>query len=108
VGGEKEGDHECHEGHEWGMKVFLGQDWEEAHTKALGHEGLRARSSPELSCPFFAKATKGLLSEKGLALLGGGTGPNSYLPFFGDFVTGERRKSLGNGVFLVGWGIRCR
>ena len=37
-------DHECHEGHEWGMKVFLGQDWEEAHTKALGHEGLGARS----------------------------------------------------------------
>jgi hypothetical protein len=27
-----------------------------------------------------------------------------YLQFFWDFVTGNRRKSLGNGVFLAGRG----
>ena len=45
--------------------------------------------------PFFAGGFEGL------AALGGGTGPYSYLQFFWDFVTGKRRKSLGNGVFLA-------
>ena len=31
-----------------------------------------------------------------------------YLQFFWDFVTGNRRKSLGIGVFLAGRGIRSR
>jgi hypothetical protein len=52
--------------------------------------GNGARSSPE--------ATKGSLRE------GEVVGLSLYLQFFWDFVTGNRRKSLGIGVFFGGEG----
>jgi len=52
--------------------------------------GNGARSSPE--------ATKGSLRE------GEVVGLYLYLPFFWDFVTGNRRKTLEKGVFFGGEG----
>ncbi len=63
--------------------------------------------------PFFARAELHVLcsSYEGCAIAkrarfarGGGSGPYSYFQFFWDFVTGNRRKSLGSGVFLGGEG----
>ena len=73
-----------------------------------GTEGLGdgAHSSLKLSCPFFAKASNPFFAGgfEGFASRREVVGLSLYLPFFWDFVTGNRRKSLGKGVFFGGEG----
>ena len=81
----------------WGGTLNVGRRRAEGGTAGLG-DG--AHSSLKLSCPFFAKASKGLLSQKGFASRGGGRVPLSVSSIFLGFCYRESAKKFGEWCFF--------